>query len=241
MTLPKMDVPVNVVEWELFVPDRFRVDRFDGDMFDAGLMTTHVRGRRGSRQRRSAASGGGRGAAAAASAAMSPLAAAQPGQINGRVVDASGAAIPGATVDRRRGRPAPERGHRRERIVRRLQPADRHRHADGAVVRVHGVAPRGAVRPARPAGRHDAGGRRCQETVTVTAETPTIETSTARMYNNAGVSNANARQQQAREGPAGRAAVGERPEPAAPRLGRAAGADGGPARRHAPTGSSGRW
>jgi hypothetical protein len=40
MTLPKMDVPVNVVEWELFVPDRFRVDHFDGDMFDAGLMTT---------------------------------------------------------------------------------------------------------------------------------------------------------------------------------------------------------
>jgi hypothetical protein len=38
MTLPKMDVPVNVVEWELFVPDRFRVDRFDGDMFDAALM-----------------------------------------------------------------------------------------------------------------------------------------------------------------------------------------------------------
>ena len=46
MTLPKMDVPVNVVEWELFVPDRFRVDRFAGDMFDAGLMRAYRRRRR---------------------------------------------------------------------------------------------------------------------------------------------------------------------------------------------------
>jgi carboxypeptidase family protein len=40
MTLPKMDVPVNIVEWELFVPNQLRVERFDGDMLDAALMRT---------------------------------------------------------------------------------------------------------------------------------------------------------------------------------------------------------
>src|SRR6185436_20514310 len=35
MTLPRMDVPVNLVEWELFVPDRYRADRFDGNAITA--------------------------------------------------------------------------------------------------------------------------------------------------------------------------------------------------------------
>ena len=90
-----MDVPVNVVEWELFVPEQFRVDHFDGDMFDAGLMpmmpaTSAVAAFE------SSGVGGGRGAGRASG--RSPLAAAQPGQINGRVVDANGMPIPGATV-----------------------------------------------------------------------------------------------------------------------------------------------
>jgi hypothetical protein len=95
MTLPKMDVPVNVVEWELFVPDRFRVDHFDGDMFDAGLMST-------SYTFDGIASSGGGGVTAGAgggiASAMNPLEAPQPGQINGRVVDSSGAPIPGVTI-----------------------------------------------------------------------------------------------------------------------------------------------
>ena len=94
MTLPKMDVPVNVVEWELFVPDRFRVDHFDGDMFDAGLMPT-------SYAFDGIAAGGvgaGTGMGGGVASAMNPLEAPQPGQINGRVVDSSGAAIPGVTI-----------------------------------------------------------------------------------------------------------------------------------------------
>ena len=83
MTLPRMDVPVNVVEWELFVPDQFRVDRFDGDMFDAGLMRARRctgficegRGTRAGRRR----------------SRRQARAAPQPGQINGRVVDSAGA------------------------------------------------------------------------------------------------------------------------------------------------------
>ncbi len=38
MTLPKMDIPVSVVEWELFIPDRYRADRFAGNAIAASLM-----------------------------------------------------------------------------------------------------------------------------------------------------------------------------------------------------------
>ena len=86
VTLPKMDVPINVVEWELFVPDRYRVDHFDGNTIDAGLVVPANR-----------VDGHGGGTAPVAST-MRPLAAAQPGQINGRLVDPSGAPLPGVTV-----------------------------------------------------------------------------------------------------------------------------------------------
>jgi hypothetical protein len=76
MTLPKMDVPVNVVEWELFVPDRLRVDHFDGDMFDAALMPIG-----GVFDRLNNSIGGD----------------IQP-QIRGRILDEAGGALPGVTV-----------------------------------------------------------------------------------------------------------------------------------------------
>jgi hypothetical protein len=38
MVLPKMDIPVGVLEWEVFVPDRFSVSRFGGNMIAADLI-----------------------------------------------------------------------------------------------------------------------------------------------------------------------------------------------------------
>jgi len=38
MTLPRMDVPVTVVEWELFVPAEYRADRFGGGAIAASLV-----------------------------------------------------------------------------------------------------------------------------------------------------------------------------------------------------------
>ena len=77
MVLPRMDVPVNVLEWELFIPDRYRVDRFDGNMLAAGLFEQTTTIAKGS----------------------PPLPmTATTGQIVGRVVDPTGAVIPGATV-----------------------------------------------------------------------------------------------------------------------------------------------
>ena len=38
MTLPRMDVPISVVEWELFLPGEYRADRFSGSAIAAHLI-----------------------------------------------------------------------------------------------------------------------------------------------------------------------------------------------------------
>ena len=96
MTLPKMDLPISVVEWELFVPDRYRADRFAGNAFAASLVgpidvESDVREGRGS------AFGRGTGGVAGGTF-RDELIMASNGQIVGRVVDASGAPLPGAAI-----------------------------------------------------------------------------------------------------------------------------------------------
>jgi hypothetical protein len=82
MLLPRMDMPVNVVEWELFVPDRYRVDRFGGNVMKAEVVepfaADHV--------------------AAGADAVRPAVLAAGPGQIVGRIRDSRGGVVPGASV-----------------------------------------------------------------------------------------------------------------------------------------------
>jgi hypothetical protein len=82
MTLPRMDVPVSVVEWELFLPAQYRADRFAGTAIAAYLVAessltsiTTVTGID----------------AVAVGGVVS-------GQIVGRALDAQGGVIPGATI-----------------------------------------------------------------------------------------------------------------------------------------------
>jgi len=76
MMLPRMDLPVTLVEWEVFVPEMYRVDRFDGNVIPADLaMHDEV--------------------TVMAEAISVPQI---PGAIVGRVLDQYGAAIPGANV-----------------------------------------------------------------------------------------------------------------------------------------------
>ena len=71
LTLPRMDLPVNVVEWELFVPDRYKVDRFAGNALPGDMLLEE----------------------------RAPIVTAGVmGQIVGRVVDHAGGILPGATV-----------------------------------------------------------------------------------------------------------------------------------------------
>src|SRR5262245_20437672 len=82
MALPRMDVPVSVVEWELFLPEQYRADRFAGTAIADHLL-------------------GGQQAVLAPSAipvegfASGGIVS---GQIVGRVLDSQGGVVPGATI-----------------------------------------------------------------------------------------------------------------------------------------------
>ncbi|HEX2454804.1 MAG TPA: carboxypeptidase regulatory-like domain-containing protein [Vicinamibacterales bacterium] len=83
MTLPRMDLPVGIVEWELFVPDRYRADRFDGSMIPGSLVNKLP--------------SDDEGALAGAFSAVNQIALSS-GQLAGRVVDPTGAVVPGVTI-----------------------------------------------------------------------------------------------------------------------------------------------
>jgi carboxypeptidase family protein len=83
LTLPKLDMPVGVVEWEVFLPERYRVTDFGGDAIRARFYP--------------------RGEEAVESAP--PLIGAEvhvdalgPGQLGGVVTDPSGAVVPGTRI-----------------------------------------------------------------------------------------------------------------------------------------------
>ncbi|HSC25745.1 MAG TPA: carboxypeptidase-like regulatory domain-containing protein [Vicinamibacterales bacterium] len=95
MSLPRMDLPITLVEWELFIPDRYRADRFDGDLIAADLVERYRIAQHVSGSGVSLAAGYGGGSGAAGGRPVPALVA---GQIGGRVVDAMGAALPGVTI-----------------------------------------------------------------------------------------------------------------------------------------------
>ena len=82
MALPRMDVPVSVVEWELFLPEQYRADRFAGTAIAAYLVES--------------------GLAVPAPSAIPveglSMGGVVSGQIVGRVLDAQGGVVPGATI-----------------------------------------------------------------------------------------------------------------------------------------------
>jgi hypothetical protein len=113
LSLPKMDVPVSLVEWEMFLPGQYRVKRFDGDalpvpapgrMMGAVVEGVPAAGPKPveSIVRPGTGVGPGIGGGAVSGAARlegpSERVIARAGQVMGRVVDSSGAALPGATV-----------------------------------------------------------------------------------------------------------------------------------------------
>jgi hypothetical protein len=97
MMLPTLDVPVSVLEWELFLPDRYSTKPVAGNVLPAALVpaTDAQTGYgTGSGSGIGAGSGGGTGGGVH----MPVLSNARPGQIIGRATDPLGAALPGATI-----------------------------------------------------------------------------------------------------------------------------------------------
>ena len=108
LAVPRMDVPINVLEWELFLPDRYLVKDFIGDAIPAALMPAAI------------PSSGVVGALSHAPGIVGGVAGGMPsgrnftselelvskpdtgpsgsGSVSGSVLDNQGAVVPGATV-----------------------------------------------------------------------------------------------------------------------------------------------
>lgn len=116
ISLPKMDVPISLLEWELFLPGQYKVKDFSGDAFSASQLPPEYMAymyERGSFQ-----AGVGVGATGGAGfvnpttdtlsmngrnftqlMALAPGVALVPGQLGGYVVDPTGAVIPNARLE----------------------------------------------------------------------------------------------------------------------------------------------
>jgi hypothetical protein len=106
LALPSMDVPISLLEWELFLPEQYKVKDFGGDAIAAYLLPAALveddRAQISSTFTNTNGGGGVRAnegldqlAQIAPGAAPAQL---LPGQIGGFVVDQQGAVIPGAQV-----------------------------------------------------------------------------------------------------------------------------------------------
>ena len=87
MTLPRMDMPVGIVEWELFAPDNYAIKPIGGNAIETSSM-------------RVGDGSAARGDASAASPVFEhTVFTGAPGQLGGIVKDASGAVLPGVTIE----------------------------------------------------------------------------------------------------------------------------------------------
>ncbi|HVN19355.1 MAG TPA: carboxypeptidase-like regulatory domain-containing protein [Dongiaceae bacterium] len=90
LVLPSMDIPISVLNWEVFLPERYKVKDFGGDVIAANLVPTALHeevARQGQFPRDTAA------ASPVSARVQSPA-----GQMGGYVTDPSGAAVSGAQI-----------------------------------------------------------------------------------------------------------------------------------------------
>ena len=90
MTLPRMDMPVGIVEWELFAPERYSMKSIGGNAIETSTMRVSDGSDRRSRDRSSPGPAGRISEEIAGGAA---------GQIRGVARDTSGAVLPGVTIE----------------------------------------------------------------------------------------------------------------------------------------------
>jgi len=91
MTLPKMDVPVGEVEWEVFAPENYSLRTTGGNVVDPDRLDRSIAAAFGRAITRRAV---GRSSFSTRSDVNG-----NPGQIRGRVFDSSGAVLPGVTIE----------------------------------------------------------------------------------------------------------------------------------------------
>lgn len=100
ISLPKMDVPIGILEWEVFLPEQYKVKEFGGDAISASLLPQQYLAYEyeGGYVQTGGVLGGvaGQPMNGRNYAAMSSL---SPGQLGGIVLDPSGAVVPNARVE----------------------------------------------------------------------------------------------------------------------------------------------
>jgi carboxypeptidase family protein len=89
MTLPKMDMPVGIVEWEVFAPERYSMKPIGGNAIETSAMRVSKNDRRDGRELSSGSSG---------RVIELALNGGVVGQISGVAKDTSGAVLPGVTI-----------------------------------------------------------------------------------------------------------------------------------------------
>jgi Carboxypeptidase regulatory-like domain len=101
LSLPKMDVPISVLNWEVFLPEQYKVKDFGGDAFAANLLpaimieSMGLAGRFDSFQAGVGVGAGGTAGTSFVNPITQPL---LPGQLGGFIVDSSGAVVTNAQV-----------------------------------------------------------------------------------------------------------------------------------------------
>jgi carboxypeptidase family protein len=93
LSLPKMDIPITVLHWEVFLPEQYKVKDFGGDALAANLLPASARGVAGV----ATAEYYDVGFAGGAADRIVPLQL-LPGQLGGYIIDPSGAAVTNAQV-----------------------------------------------------------------------------------------------------------------------------------------------
>lgn len=90
MGLPKLDIPVNLLTWEVSLPERLEVKQFGGNALSAELFPASVA--------KNIVEGDDNSFAGADTWSQIDLSTLEPGQIGGVIVDVAGAIVPGADV-----------------------------------------------------------------------------------------------------------------------------------------------
>lgn len=91
ISLPRMDVPIDLLQWEVFLPEQYKVKDFGGDAIAANLLPPPS-------QDVSGAENYDDNLARTISASDVEMASLLPGQLGGIVVDSTGAIVPNAQV-----------------------------------------------------------------------------------------------------------------------------------------------
>jgi hypothetical protein len=93
ISLPKMDVPIDLLQWEVFLPEQYKVKDFGGDAIAASLLPPASRDVSGAE-----AEADDTGMPMAGAVSNFESVSLLPGQLGGIVVDTSGAIVPNAQV-----------------------------------------------------------------------------------------------------------------------------------------------